>query len=173
MAAPNKEAQATFALGCFWGKEYLFQQVPGVRSTRVGYTGGHTEAPSYLEVCSKRSGHAEAVEIRYDPECISYAELLRIFFANHNPTSRERQGADHEGNYRSAIFTHGPEQAVAARALIKKLRAAGYDIVTQVAARGPFYAAEARHQAYCQRTGNLPRPRTYPIDFTHEKLSNH
>ncbi len=156
---------ATFALGCFWGKQYLFQHTPGVVSTRVGYTGGHTENPSYVEVCSKQTGHAEAVEVSYDPQVISYEQLLHIFFENHNPTSQERQGVDHSGNYRSAIFTHNEQQAQMAQALSQQLKEAGHNIVTQISPQGPFYEAEERHQGYCERTGNIPSAKNHPISF--------
>ena len=105
--------KATFAAGCFWGVEAAYRQLDGVTGTRVGYIGGQTDSPTYEEVCSGRTGHAEAVEVTYDPERVSYEELLEVFWSNHNPTTRDRQGFDIGSQYRSAVFTHSPEQAEA------------------------------------------------------------
>lgn len=148
--------KATFAAGCFWGVESLFEQVPGVVATRVGYTGGHTEHPTYEQVCSHRTGHAEAVEVTYDPARVSYDELLRVFWVNHNPTQRNRQGWDFGDNYRSAIFTHSDAQAEAARRSKEALdgeRRYRKPIVTQIEPVGPFWEAEGYHQKYYSRRG--------------------
>ena len=116
---------ATFGAGCFWGVESVFEQVDGVTATKVGYTGGFTQAPSYEDVCSHRTGHAEAVEVTYDPSRVSYDTLLDIFWMNHDPTQLNRQGPDVGDNYRSAIFFHSPEQEAAALASKKRLEEFG------------------------------------------------
>ena len=116
---------ATFGAGCFWGVESVFEQVDGVLATKVGYTGGFTQAPSYEDVCSHRTGHAEAVEVTYDPARVSYDTLLDIFWMNHDPTQLNRQGPDVGDNYRSVIFFHSPEQEAAAIASKKRLEAVG------------------------------------------------
>ncbi len=148
--------KATFAAGCFWGVEELFRNTPGVLSTQVGYTGGHTPNPTYQEVCTDRTGHAEAVEIEYDPERVSYEQLLEIFWANHDPTTLNRQGPDIGTKYRSAIFYHSPEQKAAAIASKQALEQSGRfrrPIVTEIVAAGPFYRAEEYHQQYLAKRG--------------------
>jgi peptide-methionine (S)-S-oxide reductase len=148
--------KATFAAGCFWGVEAAFRQIPGVTATRVGYTGGSMPSPSYEMVCSDRTGHAEAVEVTYDPERASYEDLLEIFWANHNPTTRNRQGFDIGSQYRSAVFAHSPEQEAAARASIERLDAEGRwrnPIVTEVLPAAEFYEAEDYHQQYLEKRG--------------------
>ncbi len=145
---------ATFAAGCFWGVEVAFRRVPGVTTTRVGYTGGDTPNPSYEIVCSGQSGHAEAVEVTFDPARVGYDELLEVFWATHDPTQRDRQGFDVGSQYRSAIFTHGPEQEAAARASLARLAAANPhpgEIVTEIASAGPFHLAEDYHQQYLEK----------------------
>ena len=117
---------ATFGAGCFWGVESVFEQVDGVVATKVGYTGGFTEAPSYEDVCSHRTGHAEAVEVTFDPARVSYDKLLDIFWMNHDPTQLNRQGPDVGDNYRSVIFYHSPEQEAAAIASKKRLEQSGH-----------------------------------------------
>ncbi len=146
--------KATFAAGCFWGVEVAFRRVPGVTTTRVGYTGGDTPDPSYEIVCTGQSGHAEAVEVTVDPARVGYDDLLEVFWAVHDPTQRDRQGFDVGSQYRSAIFTHGPEQEAAARASLERLAAANPkmgEIVTEIAPAGPFYMAEDYHQRYIEK----------------------
>ena len=147
---------AYFALGCFWGAEKLFWQTPGVIATRVGYAGGDKPNPNYQEVCTGRTGHAETVEITYDPARISYLDLLKIFFENHDPTQGNRQGNDIGSQYRSVIFTTGDQQASAAQRLLDTyqpaLSAAGYgSITTTVEPLQQFWPAEAYHQRYLEK----------------------
>lgn len=151
--------KATFAAGCFWGVESTFRAVPGVLDVAVGYTGGRTENPSYEEVCTGRTGHAEAVEVIYDPARVSYDTLLGIFFENHDPTTPNRQGPDVGEQYRSAIFVHAPEQEREARAKVEELEAAKRfrrPIVTQIVAAAPFWLAEEYHQRYFEKKGIAP-----------------
>jgi peptide-methionine (S)-S-oxide reductase len=149
-------AKATFAAGCFWGVEATFRQLPGVISTRAGYTGGHTANPTYKEVCSDGTGHAEAVEVEYDPAKISYEKLLNVFWENHDPTQLNRQGPDWGTQYRSAIFFHSPEQEAEAKASKQTLESSGRfrkPIVTQIVAAPTFYEAEDYHQQYLEKRG--------------------
>ncbi|HVA64188.1 MAG TPA: peptide-methionine (S)-S-oxide reductase MsrA [Terriglobales bacterium] len=148
--------KAIFAAGCFWGVEAAFRQVPGVVEAISGYTGGSTAHPTYKEVCSDRTGHAEAVEVEYDPGRVSYAELLRVFWENHDPTTKNRQGPDVGSQYRSAIFYLTPEQAAAAQASRQELEVSGKlgrPIVTEIVAAGPFHRAEEYHQRYLEKHG--------------------
>jgi methionine-S-sulfoxide reductase len=146
--------QAIFAAGCFWGVQYYFDQVPGVVSTTVGYTGGTTEDPTYEDVISHTTGHAEAVLVEFDPEVVSYKTLLKQFFRMHNPTELNRQGPDVGDNYRSAIFTVSDDQYEAAER-VKAEQQTNFDqpIVTTIEPAGPFYEAEAYHQKFTERTG--------------------
>ncbi|HTI87833.1 MAG TPA: peptide-methionine (S)-S-oxide reductase MsrA [Alphaproteobacteria bacterium] len=144
---------AIFALGCFWGAERLFWELPGVYSTAVGYTGGYTRNPTYEEVCSGRTGHAEAVLVAFDPQVISYGDLLRAFWEAHDPTQGMRQGNDVGTQYRSAIYAVTPAQRVAAeeskRDYDAALQARGFTpVTTEIADAGPFYYAEDYHQQY-------------------------
>src|ERR1700736_3229580 len=137
--------KATFAAGCFWGVEATFRQMPGVTSTRVGYIGGKTENPTYKEVCTDRTGHAEAVEVEFDPAKVRYADLLKVFWENHDPTQVNRQGPDWGSQYRTVIFTHSDDQARQARAKIAELNASGAyrnPIATQVVPAETFWKAE-------------------------------
>jgi peptide-methionine (S)-S-oxide reductase len=149
-------AKATFAAGCFWGVEATFRQLPGVISTRVGYTGGNTADPTYKEVCTDRTGHAEAVEIEYDPAKLSYDKLLEVFWENHDPTQLNRQGPDWGTQYRSAIFFHTAEQETAAKASkeqLEKSRRFSKSIVTQIVPAVSFFEAEDYHQQYLEKKG--------------------
>ena len=147
---------ATFGAGCFWGVESVFEQVDGVTATKVGYTGGFTQAPSYEDVCSHRTGHAEAVEVTYDPARVSYDTLLDIFWMNHDPTQLNRQGPDIGDNYRSVVFYHSPEQEAAAIASKKRLEESGRykrPIVTEIVPATTFWDAEQYHEKYFSRRG--------------------
>lgn len=146
--------KATFAAGCFWGVEEVFRNLPGVTSTAVGYEGGALENPTYEDVCTDRTGHAEAVEIDYDPEKIRYEQLLDTFWANHDPTTRNRQGPDVGTQYRSVIFYHTPEQESAARVSVESAQARfRKPIVTEIVPASTFYRAEDYHQQYLAKRG--------------------
>lgn len=148
--------RATFAAGCFWGVEEAFRQVPGVVDTAVGFMGGTTETPSYREVCTGRTGHAEVVDIVFDPAKVSYDALLDVFWGCHDPTTKDRQGPDVGSQYRSAIFFHTPAQEAAARASTERLGTAGRyrrPIVTEIVPAGPFWRAEEYHQRYLEKRG--------------------
>ena len=150
--------KATFAAGCFWHVEEIFSKTNGVTSTAVGYTGGNTDNPTYDDVCSDSTGHAEAVEVDFDPELVSYQELLKIFFENHNPTTINSQGPDIGTQYRSGIFFHDEEQERIALDNIQKLNPLakekfGSEIVTRVLPASKFFRAEEYHQKYFQKMG--------------------
>jgi len=148
--------QATFGAGCFWGVEAAFRKLPGVLQTAVGFTGGTTRNPTYRQVCSSRTGHAEAVEVVIDPSKISYEKLLDAFWATHNPTQINRQGPDFGSQYRSAIFCLNEPQLAAAEASKRAPAQSGQyprKIVTQIAPAGPFYRAEEYHQQYLEKRG--------------------
>ena len=147
---------ATFAAGCFWGVEAVFRQVKGVVATTVGFMGGSLENPSYQEVCTDTTGHAEVVQIEYDASQVSYEALLTVFWTNHNPTSLNRQGVDIGTQYRSAIFFHTPEQEKIARLSKDKLEKSGQyhqSIVTEITPAARFYPAEEYHQQYLEKKG--------------------
>lgn len=148
--------KATFGAGCFWGVQTTFDQVPGVLGTVVGYEGGKLENPTYHDVCTDRTGHAEVVEITFDPTKVSYTHLLDVFFDAHDPTQLNRQGPDHGTQYRSVIFYHSPEQQQAASAMIERLKDARKfrnSIVTEVVPAGAFWRAEEYHQKYLEKRG--------------------
>ena len=149
--------KATFAAGCFWHVEEIFRKTSGVKSTQVGYSDGVTKNPTYEDVCADTTGHAEAVEVDYDPQEVSYEELLKIFWNNHNPTTLNRQGPDVGKQYRSAVFFHTPEQKKAAIEMKEKLNPIARekfqsDIVTEIKPASDFYRAEEYHQQYFSKS---------------------
>lgn len=148
--------KATFGAGCFWGVEATFRSTPGVIDTAVGYAGGTLENPTYRDVCTKRTGHAEVVEVTFDPDQVSYGDLLEVFWDNHNPTTLNRQGPDVGTQYRSAIFFHTPEQETVARASKERHDRSGrfrHPIVTEITPASTFYRAEDYHQRYLEKRG--------------------
>jgi peptide-methionine (S)-S-oxide reductase len=148
------EKKATFGAGCFWGVEAAFRQLDGVTATRVGYAGGRTENPTYEDVCSHTTGHAEVVEVTYDPERISYDDLLQLFWRKHDPTQLNRQGWDVGDQYRSAIFVHDEEQRAAAEASKEREQAHhSRPVVTEITPAPTFYEAEDYHQQYLEKRG--------------------
>jgi peptide-methionine (S)-S-oxide reductase len=149
-------AKATFGAGCFWGVEEEFRKVPGVLDTAVGYSGGTQANPTYEDVCTDGTGHAEVVEVDYDPARASYDTLLNVFWNGHNPTQLNRQGPDVGTQYRSVIFFHTPEQETAARASKEQLESSGRfgrPIVTEISPAKPFWRAEEYHQRYLEKRG--------------------
>lgn len=147
----TKMQTATFAAGCFWGVEDFFRKIPGVMETKVGYSGGTKTNPKYEEVSEGKTGHAESVEVKFDPTKVSYEKLLDLFFKMHDPTTKDQQGNDKGSQYRSAIFYHGDEQKKMAESFITKVeksKAWKAPITTEVKSAGPFYAAEEEHQKY-------------------------
>jgi len=142
--------KATFGAGCFWKPEHVFRQVDGVVSTSVGYMGGDTRNPNYEQVCTGRTGHAEVVQVEYDPARISYEELLNIFWQNHDPTQHNRQGPDVGTQYRSAVFTHGAAQDQDAKASRTKVESAG-KVATEVSPASHYWPAEDYHQQYIEK----------------------
>ncbi|MBA3964083.1 MAG: peptide-methionine (S)-S-oxide reductase MsrA [Chthoniobacterales bacterium] len=148
--------KATFGAGCFWGVEEMFRNIKGVKSATSGYAGGATENPTYEEVCSHDTGHAEVVEVDFDPTQVGYEKLLDLFWSNHNPTTRDRQGPDVGSQYRSVVFYHSPEQKAAAEAKKAELEKSGKfrrPIVTQIEPAPAFYRAEEYHQQYLRKHG--------------------
>jgi peptide-methionine (S)-S-oxide reductase len=148
--------KATFGAGCFWGVEETFRRVPGVIDTAVGYAGGHTENPTYKEVCTDRTGHAEVVQVEYDPSKVSYAQLLDVFWSAHDPTQVDRQGPDFGTQYRTVIFYHDDEQRAEAEDSKRRLDASSRfrrPIATQIVPAAPFYRAEEYHQRYLEKRG--------------------
>lgn len=149
-------AKATFGAGCFWGVEAAFRRVKGVTSTQVGYSGGTMKNPTYHDVCADRTGHAEVVEVEYDPAKVSYEELLNVFWSIHDPTTLNRQGPDVGTQYRSVIFFHSPEQQAIAKASKEKLQHSGRfkrPIATEITPASEFYMAEEYHQQYLEKRG--------------------
>jgi peptide-methionine (S)-S-oxide reductase len=180
---PSGLEVAVFGMGCFWGAERLFWELPGVYTTSVGYAGGYTNNPTYDEVCSGRTGHAEVVEVVYDPSVIAYEDLLKVFWENHDPTQGMRQGNDVGTQYRSAIYTTTDAQAAVAKASLEKFQpvvsAAGRGtITTEVAPLGDYYYAEDYHQQYLSDSKNPygycnhgPNGMTCPVGVA--KVSQH
>jgi len=157
----DKHSEATFAAGCFWGVEAAFRQVEGVIDASVGYTGGKTPDPTYEQVCTDTTGHAEAVRVIFDPSVVSYGRLLEVFWGCHDPTTPDRQGPDVGKQYRSAIFFHDADQESAARASRDALQQSGKlkgDIVTEITPASVFYRAEEYHQRYLERRGEVSCP---------------
>jgi peptide-methionine (S)-S-oxide reductase len=147
---------ATFGAGCFWGVEAAFRRVPGVLDAVSGYAGGHTENPSYRDVCTDRTGHAEVVQVTFDPAKVSYEQLLEVFWKIHDPTQVNRQGPDFGTQYRTAIFYHSPEQEATARRSKQALEASArfrQSIATEITPAGPFWRAEEYHQRYLEKRG--------------------
>lgn len=162
---PAKTARAIFAGGCFWGVEYHFKRAPGVLSTAVGYTGGRKANPTYKEVCGKDTGHAEAVEVTYDPDRTTYEDLAKLFFEIHDPTQVDRQGPDIGDQYRSEIFTLDEGQKATAERLIGVLRQKGYAVATKVTPASTFWKAEDYHQDYYAKKGQQPYCHAYTKRF--------
>jgi peptide-methionine (S)-S-oxide reductase len=147
---------ATFGAGCFWGVEAAFSRVPGVIEAASGYSGGHTENPTYKEVCTDETGHAEVVQVTYDPAQVTFEKLLEVFWGLHDPTQVNRQGPDFGSQYRTAVFFHTPEQEATAKKLKATLDASGKfnrPIATEITAAGKFYRAEEYHQKYLEKRG--------------------
>ncbi len=149
--------KATFGAGCFWGVEYVFRRVPGVVDAKVGYSGGITPNPTYEQVCSHTTGHAEVTQVTFDPEQVTYEQLLEVFWAMHDPTQVNRQGPDIGDQYRSVIFTHSEEQAMAAKESKERAQERfSKPIATQIVPLTAFYAGEDYHQAYYEKNGHTP-----------------
>ena len=161
--------KATFGAGCFWGVEYVFRRVPGVQEVVSGYSGGSTPSPTYEQVCSHTTGHAEVVEVTYDPARVTYEQLLEVFWAMHDPTQVDRQGPDVGDQYRSAIYTHSPEQQTTAEASRDRAQAR-FDrpIATEIKPAAAFWPAEGYHQDYYAKTGHTPYCHTVPTRVLEE-----
>ncbi|RJP73502.1 MAG: bifunctional methionine sulfoxide reductase B/A protein [Candidatus Zixiibacteriota bacterium] len=164
-SGPAEAQKAYFAGGCFWGVEYYLQQIPGVLSTAVGYMGGHQENPTYKQVCSGKTGHAETMEVVYDSSVTDYETLARQFFEIHDPTQVNRQGPDVGEQYRSAVFTVDAEQERIARKLVGILKEKGYKVATEIAPAGKFWEAEEYHQDYYLNNGHTPYCHGYTKRF--------
>ena len=164
-AGEQKKARAIFAGGCFWGVEYYFQNAPGVLSATVGYTGGNVENPTYKQVCGDQTGHAEAIEVVYDPAKTNYEKLAKLFFEIHDFTQLNRQGPDVGSQYRSGIYYLDEEQKKTAEKLIELLKQKGYDVKTEIKPAGTFWPAEDYHQDYYQKNGKSPYCHIYKKIF--------
>jgi peptide methionine sulfoxide reductase msrA/msrB len=164
-AGSEQREKAIFASGCFWGTEYHFNKAPGVISTTVGYTGGHVDNPTYKQVCTDKTGHAEAVEVEYDPSKTTYEKLAKLFFETHDFTQLNRQGPDIGSQYRSVIFYANDQQKQIAERLIEQLERKGYDVKTSIEPTGKFWPAENYHQDYYENTGKTPYCHIYKKIF--------
>lgn len=160
-SVPKTTETAIFASGCFWGSEHVLRKAKGVLSTRVGYTGGRRPSPTYQQVCTGTTGHAEAVEVTFDPSQTSYEQLARLFFETHDPTQVNRQGPDVGEQYRSVIFYTNDEQKRTAEKLIDELKLKGLPVATQVVAASTFWPAEEYHQRYYEKSGGAPYCHSY------------
>jgi peptide methionine sulfoxide reductase msrA/msrB len=156
---------AYFASGCFWGTQYHFERLDGVVSTRVGYTGGRRENPTYEQVCSGATGHAETLEVVFDPAHVSFETLARLFFETHDPTQVNRQGPDVGTQYRSEVFVRNDEQRATTERLIEDLKSKGYAVATRVTPADTFWPAENYHQHYYQKNGQSPYCHIYTKRF--------
>lgn len=163
---PQSTERALFASGCFWGAEYYLQKAPGVISTTVGFTGGHVDHPTYKQVCTGRTGHAESVEVIYDPSKTNYEKLAKLFLETHDFTQVNRQGPDIGTQYRSAIFYLNDEQKQIAERLVAQLRQMGYDVKTEITKAGTFWPAEDYHQDYYKNNGQTPYCHIYRPIFS-------
>ena len=160
---------ATFGAGCFWGVEYVLRRVPGVVDVVVGYSGGLTATPTYQDVCTGSTGHAEVVEVAFDPDVVTYEQLLEVFWAMHDPTQRDRQGPDLGSQYRSVILAHTPEQLLAAGSSRDRAQQRfDREIVTEIRERAAFWPAEDYHQDYYAKTGHTPYCHVVPIGVLRE-----
>jgi peptide-methionine (S)-S-oxide reductase len=158
-AQSKKSEKATFGMGCFWCSEAIFQRLDGVTAVKSGFEGGTIANPSYEEVCTGTTGHAEVIQVTYDPAKITYDELLEVFWKSHDPTTLNRQGADVGTQYRSVVFYHTPAQKTAAdhyKAELNKTNALGKPVVTEITKAAPFYVAESYHQNYFVKNSNQP-----------------
>jgi peptide methionine sulfoxide reductase msrA/msrB len=160
-ADKKKTQTALFASGCFWGTQYYLQQAKGVLTTTVGFTGGHKDNPTYEEVSSGATGHAEAVQVIYDPAVISYEDLAKLFFETHDFTQVNRQGPDIGTQYRSEIFCQNEDQRLTAEKLVEILKTKGFQVATRITQAGPFWKAEEHHQNYYQKNGSQPYCHVY------------
>ena len=163
--AATRTQKAIFAGGCFWGVEYHFGKIKGVLSAKSGYTGGLTDHPSYKDVCTGKTGHAEAIEVEFDPALVGYETLAKLFFEIHDPTQLNRQGPDIGTQYRSAVFYTNDEQKKVVEKLIALLKTKGFNIVTSVEKAGTFWEAESYHQDYYQKNGHQPYCHIYQKRF--------
>ena len=165
LSSENDTQTAIFSSGCFWGTEFYFQKAVGVKSTTVGYTGGSKENPTYHQVSSGRTGHAEAIQVLFDPAKTSYENMVKLFYETHDQSQEDGQGPDIGTQYRSGIFYTNEEQRVIAERLTEELKAKGYKVATEITEAGPFYKAEEYHQNYYGKNGQNPYCHVYIKKF--------